>query len=143
MRHLPQLIKITPEGKIIAALITSPKSYSGLKSATKLSDRWLSKKLEELSSSGIVDRRGNNYQLKNPTEIINADPIFAKYLQGKISLKAKARLIAEEISHNKQVVAVILFGSVAKEQASKESDIDLLVVTETEMEDQLNNMIYN
>jgi predicted nucleotidyltransferase len=70
-------------------------------------------------------------------------PIFAKYLQGKISLKAKDRLIAEEISHNKQVVAVILFGSVAKEQASEESDIDLLVATEAEMEDQLNNMIYN
>jgi predicted nucleotidyltransferase len=143
MRRLPQLVEITPEGKIVAALIRGPKSYGGLKSTTGLSDRWLSKKLEELSSSGIVEHEGSNYQLKNTTEIINADPIFAKYLQEKISLKVKARLIAEEISHNEQVVAVILFGSVAKEQATEESDIDLLVVTEVEMEDQLNNIIYN
>jgi len=143
MRRLPQLVEITPEGKIVAALIRGPKSYGGLKSATGLSDRWLSKKLEELSSYGLIDQHGNNYQLTNPTEIINDDPIFAQYLQGKISLKVKARLIAEEISHNEQVIAVILFGSVAKEQATEESDIDLLVITEIEMEDQLNNIVYN
>jgi len=143
MRRLPQLVEITPEGKIVAALIRDPKSYGGLKSATGLSDRWLSKKLEELSSYGLIDHHGNNYQLTNPTKIINDDPIFAQYLQGKISLKVKARLIAEEISHNEQVIAVILFGSVAKEQATEESDIDLLVITEIEMEDQLNNIVYN
>jgi len=143
MRRLPQLVEITPEGKIVAALIRGPKSYGGLKSATGLSDRWLSKKLEELSSYGLIDHHGNNYQLTNPTEIINDDHIFAQYLQGKISLKVKARLIAEEISHNEQVIAVILFGSVAKEQATEESDIDLLVITEIEMEDQLNNIVYN
>lgn len=143
MKRLPSLVKITPEGKIVAALIRGPKSYSALKSTTGLSDRWLSRKLEELSSSGIVKREGSNYQLKNPAEIINADPVFAKYLQEKTSLKVKAKLIAEEISHSEQVVAVILFGSVAKEQATEESDIDLLVVTEAEMEDQLNNVIYD
>jgi predicted nucleotidyltransferase len=143
MRCLPRLVEITPEGKIVAALIRGPKSYGGLKSSTGLSDRWLSKKLEELSSSGIVEHEGSNYQLKNPNEIINADPIFAGYLQGMISLKVKARLIAEEISHNEQVIAVILFGSVAKEQVTEESDIDLLVVTEVEMEDRLNNIIYD
>jgi len=143
MRRLPRLVEITPEGKIIAALVGSPKNYGGLKSVTGLSDRWLSKKLKELSLFGLVERKGSNYELKNPMEIINGDPIFAQYLQGKISLKAKARLIAEEISHNEHVVAVVLFGSVAKEQATEESDIDLLVVTEVEMEDQLNNMIYD
>jgi len=143
MKRLPQLVEITPEGKIVEALIRGSKSYSGLKFATGLSDRWFSKKLEELSSSGLIEHRGNNYHLENPTEIINADPFFAQYLQGKISLKVKARLIAEEISHNEQVVAVILFGSLAKEQATEESDVDLLVVTEVEMEDQLNNLVYN
>lgn len=143
MRCLAKLVEITPEGKIVAALIKSPKSYGELKSATGLSDRWLSKKLEELSLSGLIEHLGHNYQLKNPTEIINADPVFAQYLKGKISLKVKARLIAEEISCIEQVVAVILFGSVAKEQATEESDIDLLVVTEVEMEEQLNNTIYS
>jgi predicted nucleotidyltransferase len=142
MRRLPRLIEITPEGRIVAALIKDPKSYGGLKSATGLSDRWLSKKLEELSSSGLIDHHKNDYQLKNPTEIINADPIFARYLQEKISLKVKAKLIAEEISQDEQVIAIILFGSVAKEQATEESDIDLLIVTDLPMEDKLNNIVY-
>lgn len=137
------LVKITPEGKIVAALIDGPKSYGRLKSATGLSDGWLSKKLAELSSSGLIKHQGNDYQLKNPTEIIDADPVFAQYLQRKTSLKVKAKLIAEEISHNEQVVAVILFGSLAKEQATEESDIDLLVVTEVDLENQLNELIYN
>lgn len=143
MRRLPHLVEITPEGKIVAALTEGPKRYGGLKSATGLSDRWLSKKLEELSSSGLIEHDGNNYQLKSPAEIFNADPIFAQYLKGKTSLKVKARLIAEEISQDERVVAVILFGSVAKEQATEESDIDLLIVTEVETEDQLNNTIYD
>jgi len=143
MRHPPHLVEVTPEGKIVAALIEGPKSYGGLRSATALSDRWLSKKLEELSSSGLIEHHGNNYQLKSPTEIINADPVFAQYLKGKISLRVKARLIAEEISQNEQVISVILFGSVAKEQATVESDIDLLVVTEVDMNDQLNNIVYD
>jgi len=143
MKHPPQLVEITPEGKIVVALIEGPKSYGGLKSATGLSDRWLSKKLEQLSSSGLIEHHGNSYQLKNPTEIINADPVFAQHLKGKISLKVKARLIAEEISQNDRVVSVILFGSVAKEEATAESDIDLLVVTEVEMEDQLSTTVYD
>lgn len=143
MRNPPRLVEITAEGRIVAALIEGPKSYAGLKSATGLSDRWLSKKLKELSSSGLVEHHGKNYQLKNPAEIIDADPVFAQYLHGKASQKVKARLIAEEISRNERVVAVILFGSVAKEQATEGSDIDLLVVTEVEMEEQLNNIVYD
>jgi predicted nucleotidyltransferase len=143
MRRLPRLVEITPEGKVVAALVVGSKTYGGLKSATGLSDRWLSKKLEELSLSGLVERRENNYQLKNPTEIIDADPVFAQYLKEKTSLRAKARLIGEEISHNEQVIAVILFGSVAKDQATEESDLDLLVITEVKIEDQMNNTVYN
>lgn len=143
MRRLPKLVEITSEGKIVAALIEGPKSYGRLKSATGLSDRWLSKKLKQLYSSGLIEHHGNDYQLKSPMEIINADSVFAQYLQRKNLLNVKARLIAEEISHNERVVAVILFGSVAKEQATEESDIDLLVVTEVGMEDQLNNMVYS
>jgi len=143
MKRPTHLVEITPEGKILAALIESPKSYGGLKSATGLSDRWLSKKLTELSSSGMIEHYRNNYQLKNPREIIAADPVFAQYLRARLSPKAKARFIAEEISHNEHVVAVILFGSLAKGQAREESDIDLLVITEVEMEDQLSHLIYN
>jgi predicted nucleotidyltransferase len=143
MKAPPRLVEITPEGKIVAALIEGPKSYMELRSATRLSDRWLSKKLKELSSSGLVEHHEKRYRLKNPTEIIDADPVFAQYLQRRASLKAKARLIAEEISRNDGVVAVILFGSVAKEQATGDSDIDLLVVTEVDLEKQLTSAVYS
>jgi len=143
MKRRPKLVEITPEGKIAAALIESPKSYSGLKSATGLSDRWLSKKLRELSSAGLIEHYRHRYRLKNPREIIDADPVFAQFLQRRASLKAKAKLMAEEISRNELVVAVMLFGSVAKGETTAESDIDMLVVTEVEMEDRLNNLVYN
>lgn len=143
LRRLPKLVEITPEGKIVAALVDGPKSYGELKSATALSDRWLSKKLRELSSNGLIEHHENNYRLKNPTEIIKADPIFAQFLQKRVSLKLKAKLIAEEISLNREVVAVVLFGSVAKDEADESSDIDMLVVTESEMEETISDALYD
>jgi predicted nucleotidyltransferase len=143
MNQLPKLIEITPEGRIVEALIEGPKSYGKLKSATGLSDRWLSKKLKELSSARIIEHYGDQYQLRNPIGIIDADPCFAQLLQTRASLKVKARLIAKEISCNEWVIAVILFGSVAKRKAIEESDIDMLIVAEKEMDDELNNIIYN
>lgn len=143
MSRLPKLIEITPEGRIAAALMESPKSFSGLRSATGLSDRWLSKKLKELSSAGLIECYGNRYRLKKPAEILDADPVFAQFLQRRVSLMVKARLIAEEISQNGRVVAVILFGSVARGEYTEESDIDLLVVTEADIEAQLNDRVYD
>ncbi|NIR86403.1 hypothetical protein GWO13_02075 [Candidatus Bathyarchaeota archaeon] len=143
MNRLPKLVEITPAGKIVAALVESPKSYGELKSATGLSDRWLSKKLKELSSNGLIEHHEGHYRLKNPTEILNADPIFGQFLKGKASLKVKAKLIAEEISLNRQVVAIVLFGSVAKNEATDDSDIDMLVVTESEMEKTLTDELYD
>lgn len=143
MDRLPKLVEITPEGRIAAALIESPKSFSGLRSATGLSDRWLSKKLKELSSAGLIERYGSRYRLKKPTEVLDAYPVFARFLQRRVSLMVKARLIAGEISENGRVVAVILFGSVARGEATEESDIDLLVVTETDIEAQLNDKVYD
>ena len=42
------LVQLTPEGKIVMELAAGAKSYTELKRFTKLSDRWLSKKLKEL-----------------------------------------------------------------------------------------------
>lgn len=142
IRNVLKLVEITPEGKIIAALIESPKSYGELKLYTGLSDRWLSKKLKELSFAGLIEHYRSRYQLKEPAEIIAADPVFAQFLQAKASLMAKAKLIAEEASRNEGVVAIILFGSVAKGEVAEDSDIDLLVVTEREMEETLNDLVY-
>ena len=92
---------------------------------------------------GIIENRGGSYRLCNPEEIFDADPFFKEFLRVRSSLKAKARLIAEEIAHNKGVIAIILFGSVIKEKSSIDSDIDLVVVTEKEMEEELNEKLYN
>jgi len=142
MKRLTRFVEVTPEGRIVSALLEGTKGYSELKSATGLSDRWLSKKLKELVSAQIVEHECNRYRLRKPIEIVNSDPVFTKYLQERATLKCKARLMAEEISRNSQVVAVILFGSVAKGESTGESDIDLLIVTEREIEDQLHEMVY-
>jgi len=108
-----------------------------------LSDRWLSKKLSELSSAGLVELHGGRYWVRNPTGMIDADPVFAQFLKITVSLEVKAKLMAEELSRNEHVVAVILFGSVARGEAKEDSDIDMMVVTDREMEEELNETIHN
>ncbi len=121
----------------------SSKSYTELRAATKLSDRWLSKKLKELTSSGLITQiLGKKYQLTNPTVIVHSDPVFAEFLQSRSSLSLRARLIAEELSRVEGVLAVVLFGSVAKGKATTESDIDLMIISESELEDRLNDTLY-
>ncbi len=83
------------------------------------------------------------YQLKTPNQIISEDPVFAETLRTKSSLIMKARLIGEELSHLEGVLAIVLFGSTAKGTSTEESDIDLLIVTEREMEAQLNKRLYD
>lgn len=136
------MIELTPEGRIVAALIGGALSYGKLKAKTSLSDRWLSIKLKELTSVGVIEYRGNGYQLMNPADVLG-DPVFAKYVEGSVQLKTKAKLIAEELSVDEQVCAVILFGSLAKGKATEESDVDLVVVTEMDVEEKLNRVIYN
>jgi predicted nucleotidyltransferase len=126
----------------MSSLLNGPKSYSQLKLATQLSDRWLSKKLQELCASGIAERREDRYLLTRSSETAEADPLFMPIVQRTALPETKARLIAEELSREPRVMAVILFGSLAKGQSTVESDIDLLVVSETEMEHELDDLIY-
>jgi predicted nucleotidyltransferase len=81
--------------------------------------------------------------LKNHNQITNGDPIFAEHLRNKSSLNQKARLIGEELSRVEGVLAIVLFGSTAKGTDTPESDLDLLIVTEREMENQLNKPLYD
>ncbi len=127
-----RFVELTPEGKIVRSLMDGPKSYSELRSATGLSDRWLSLKLREMASAGIVGRIDRKYFLRNLSPI--EDPLFSAYLREESSLITKARLIAEGIGEDDRVLAVILFGSLARGTASEGSDIDLLIVTRGEIE---------
>ncbi len=136
-------MEITPEGTIVSSLLDGPKTYGELKSATQLSHRWLSKKLEELCQSQITERRGDRYALVRPSETAEADPLFMPIVRNRSLPETKARLIAEELSRDDRVMAVILFGSLAKGQTTPESDIDLLVVSEVEIEEELNDLVYH
>jgi len=136
-----KLVEIKPEGKILEALMSGPKSYSELKSITRLSDRWLSRKITELSSDLLIEKHKNRYKLKNPSKVIKIDPLFERILKEKLTLEEKARLIADEISLN-NVIAVVLFGSLAKGIAREESDIDLLIIIESKESKDLNEKIY-
>ncbi len=123
------LLQLTPEGKIVMELASGAKSFTELKHLTKLSDRWLSKKLEELAHAGVVELRNGKYGLIKP-EVIHRDPLASIYFRARASPEGKAKLIADELSRDRRVLAVVVFGSVAKGVAEEESDVDLLVITE-------------
>jgi len=65
------------------------------------------------------------------------------FLPNRISLRSKAKLMAGELGRDERILAVILFGSLARNEASEESDIDLLAVTEEDMEWELNRKAYD
>lgn len=113
-----KLLEFTKEGLIVQALMEKPLRYKELKKATGLSHAWLSKKLQELQNLGVIISQGGQYRIE-PAR-----------LQGALKDEKThiARMIAQEIAKTYEVVAVVLFGSLARSQ-QKDGDIDLLVVT--------------
>jgi len=116
-----KLFAFTPEGRIVRALSMGEKSFSELVKATGLSERWLSIKLKQLLQLGVVKLSGKGYQVDHE----NLHAILTP------SLKETAWIAAYEIVEKyPQVLSVLLYGSVAKEKAHEESDVDLLVISE-------------
>ena len=114
------LFRVSPEGKIIYALLNGEKSFSELVKAG-LSERWLSIKLKELIFLGVVKHQDSRYRV---------DPERLQALL-KPMLKDYAWMATYEIvKEHPQVLCVLLFGSVAKGKIHDESDVDLLVVAE-------------
>lgn len=135
---------MTPEGRVVAALIDSPKTYSQLRVFTRLSDRWLSEKLKMLRSGGVIELRDGKYQLNRSATVLE-DKAFLQYLENSQTPIGKARIAAERIARDDEVLAIVLFGSVAKGLPTEESDLDLLIVTKEDgdVERQLNDKIYD
>jgi len=133
------LVQLTPEGKIVMELAAGAKTYTELKHLTKLSDRWLSKKLRELMAAAVIELRGNRYSLIKP-DVIYRDALAKEFFKAAAAPAGKARMIANELGQNRNVLAVVLFGSVAKGKITEESDLDLLLITKSEVE--LNEEIY-
>jgi len=141
---LLKLLDLTAEGRVVEALIDSPRTYSQLRLFTRLSDRWLSEKLKMLRSRGVIELRDGKYQLTRPETILE-DAVFLQYVKRSLTPLGKARIAAERIARDDQVVAIILFGSVAKGVSTEDSDLDLLIITreDGDVERELNDQIYN
>ncbi len=112
-----RILDYTKEGLIIRALMRGPMSYKELKNETGMSDAWLSRKLKELMALRVVLKDDGTYKL-SPAGLM-------KVLSQ--SKEVIARAMAFELVRNRDVMAVILFGSLAR--GDVEGDIDLLVIT--------------
>ena len=80
----------------------------------------------------MVELQDNRYSLAE-LAIIYDNPLALEYLKARIAPLSKARLIGEELGRDHRVLAAVLFGSVAKGKATEESDLDLMVITEGEL----------
>ena len=134
-----KLVELTPEGKIILALLKEPRTFADLQKETKLSATWISKKLKELASQGIIRRREDRaYELVGiPEPADDVSSLFAelaKKVAGGLSLQERAQAIASELARRDDVLAIVLFGSVARGAATEESDLDLLIVVREEVD---------
>jgi len=130
-----KMFKSTPEFKVLCALVSGKKSFSELKRDTWLSSRWLSKTLIELSKDGFIQKSESLYQLasvERVREVVRSDlnelnrSVVA--LLPSVDLREKAVRAASLIAEDQNVMGIVLFGSVAKGDATLESDIDLLVI---------------
>lgn len=115
-----ELVSLTPEGKILLTLKHGKHTYSELKLETGLSDRWLTIKLGELEARGVVEKSGRWYGLKAKLDV-------SGYELG-LYMRSRAKLMAFELAKLPHVKAVILFGSVAQNNAHEYSDLDMIVV---------------
>lgn len=131
-----KLFRTTPEFKVFTALLSGDKSFNELKRETSLSSRWLSKTLVNLSNHGFIEKTGSLYRLASMEKIreIAKNQLIElntgmKALLPLIDLHAKAIGAANFIAQDENVLAIVLFGSVAKGATTPESDIDLLVIS--------------
>lgn len=135
-RYMFKLFRMTPEFKVLRVLLDGDKSFTELKMKTGLSSRWLNKILLDLLNSGLIRKVHMRYQLHSVERIreIIKNQIFElnksiELFLPSVALHEKAVRAARLIGQDENVLAVVLFGSVAKGTADSESDIDLLVIT--------------
>ena len=130
--------RLTPEGKVIFALLDAPARFGELKAATGLSGAWLDRTLKQLYRKGLVEYNvaSKTYAVKRTEELLPQIRALMPFYFSEI-----ASMIAEELAGDDRVQAVVLFGSVAAGVATQESDVDLLVVLKElnrKIEDELN-----
>lgn len=142
------LATLKAEGKIVLVMTSGflglgnfPESFSSLKRMTGLSDPALSKALKKLLRIKLIERTpGGKYILRaRESEIRSAlKPFYGEHLA------EKGRLASRGLAKFDEVVAVILFGSVAQGKGDHDSDVDILIVLKNRdkvLEDQIDKTI--
>jgi len=114
--------KLTPEGRIILTLEHGAHLYSQLQRETKLSDRWLMKKLDELKRAGIIKREAGWYKLaKTPAVHTYERSLYRRTLQ-------LPQTMDHLLKRCPYIQAIVLYGSTADGTCGPRSDADLLIV---------------
>lgn len=115
-----ELTSLTTEGRILLTLKHGKHTYSELKFETELSDRWLTIKLKELESKGVMKKDGKWYCL-------NEELTVSPYELGSY-MSSQAKRMATELAHLHFIEAIILFGGAAQKKANEYSDLDMIIV---------------
>jgi predicted nucleotidyltransferase len=120
------LVSLTPEGRIVLTLTHGKHRYSELRNETHMSDRWLTLKLEELESAGVLKKDRRWYGL--------IDEHTASPYELSLYMLSQARHLARQLAQLRAVRIIILFGSVPRLEAHEYSDLDMLIVVEEDVE---------
>lgn len=115
------LAKLTPKGKIILTLEHGCHLYSQLQHETKLSDRWLMKKLDELKKEGTIKHEGRWYKLAKTPAI---HPYERSLYRRTLQLPQAVEYLLEKCSY---IQTIVLYGSTADGTCGPRSDADLLI----------------
>jgi predicted nucleotidyltransferase len=114
--------KLTTEGRVILTLEHGCHLYSQLQRETKLSDRWLMKKLDELKRTGVIKREAKWYKLaKTPAIHPYERSLYRRTLQ-------LPQAVAHLLERCPYIQAIVLYGSTANYACLPRSDADLIVV---------------
>jgi predicted nucleotidyltransferase len=116
------LVSLTSEGMVVLTLTHGKHSYSELRNETGLSDRWLTIKLKELEEGAVLKKDGKWYGL--------IDQVAASPHELSLYMLTQARQLARQLAQLHSVRVIILFGSVAKEEAHEYSDLDMLIAVD-------------
>ncbi|MGQ9641777.1 MAG: nucleotidyltransferase domain-containing protein [Candidatus Bathycorpusculaceae bacterium] len=122
-----ELVSLTPEGKVVLVLSHGKHTYKELKIETGLSDRWLTFKLGELESKGVIKKSGKWYSLAHTLDVTAYElSLFMGF---------QAKRMADELAKLPFVETIVLFGGVVQKRANALSDLDLIIVVDEPFEE--------
>lgn len=117
---------------IIGVLLSSPEHIRGLAKKLDTNQTTISRKIYELYDENVVDfqveGKNKRFFLKKTVEAGLYAYIYEKYkLMNLLKQYPKLRRIIQKIQSNQSLKMAILFGSYAKGNAHKDSDIDVYI----------------